>query len=85
MVQIIDNQVYHKVMSFSCVDALTIHDCQCETYVEDKDNLQHFCGMLPLVVNDWTPLLEYVTIEITDLLHFGFVETLRSSKKDNRG
>ena len=85
MPHIIDNRVYHKVMSFSCVDTITIHDCQFEVYVEDDDDLQSFCGMLPLVVNDWTPLLEYVTIEIIDLLHFGFVETLRSSKKDNRG
>ena len=69
MVQIIDNQVYHKVMSFSCVDALTIHDCQFEVYVEDDDDLQSFCGMLPLGINDWTHVLESIIVEITDLLH----------------
>ena len=63
MVSITGNRVYHEVVSFSCVNAITVH-CQCQIYVEDDDDLQRFCGMLPLVV-----LHEFVTAEKTDLLH----------------
>ena len=68
MVSIVDNRVYHKAVSFSCVDAITINDRQCETYVEN-DDLQRFCGMLPLVVNGWTPLLKSIAVEIIVLPH----------------
>ena len=40
-----------------------------ETYVEGDDDLQCFCGMLPLVVNDLTPLLAAIVVGITDLPH----------------
>ena len=64
MVPLIDSQVYHKVVSFSCVGSITIHYCQSETYVKDGNDLQRSSGMLPFVVNDWTPLFEYVAVEI---------------------
>ena len=47
-----DNRVYHKVMSMSCVNTTTVHDRKREMYIEDNDDLQRFCGVLPLVVND---------------------------------
>ena len=42
-------------------------------YVENDNDLQRFCGMLPLVVNDLTPLLDVLAVEITDLPHLDWI------------